>query len=88
MVTWSRINEPHGKINDLDFADEITLLANDAAQTQLQLDALKHNASQLGLEINIDETVQMRLNVSDQIGNDNLVGHPIAIVANFKYLGS
>ena len=38
----------------------------------------------------VDKTVQMCLNVNDQIDNDNLVvnGQPIAIVDYFKYLGS
>ena len=57
MVIWSRINEPDHKIDDLAFADDIALLENDATQVQLQLDALKHNVSQVGLEINIDKTV-------------------------------
>ena len=42
------------------------------------------------MEIDIDKTVQMRLNVNDQIRNDNLVVNeqPIAIDDDFKYLGS
>ena len=89
MVMQNRINEPDRKINNLTFADNIALLENDATQAQLQLNALKRNTSQVGLEINIDKTVQMRLNVNDQIANDSLVvnEHPIAIVDNFKYLG-
>lgn len=89
MVTRSRINEPDSKIKDLNFAIDITLLDNDATQAQLQLDALKHNASRVGLEINIDKNGQMRVNVNDQICSDNLVfnGQPIAIFDDFKYLG-
>ena len=89
MVTHSRINEPDCKINDLAFADDIALLENDATQAQLQLNMLKHNTSHVGLEINIDKIVQMRLNVNDKISNDNLVviGQPITIVDDFKYLG-
>ena len=56
MIT-RRINELDCKINDLTFADDICQLENDAAQAQLQLDALKHNALQVGLEINIDKIV-------------------------------
>lgn len=51
---------------------------------------LKHNTSQVGLEINTDKTVQMRFNVNDQICNDNFIvnGQPIVIADNFTYLGS
>ena len=88
MVMQSRIYEQN--CNDLIIADDITLLENDATQAQLQLDARKQNASQVGLEINIYKTVQMCLNVNDQICNDILTvnGQPIAIVDDFKYLGS
>ena len=57
MVTWSIINEPDCKINNLAFADNIALLEDDATQAQIQLDPLKHNALQVGLEINIDKIV-------------------------------
>ena len=71
MVTRSRINKPDRKINDLAFADDIALLENDV--TQPQFDELKHNASQVDMEINIDKIVQMCLNENDRICNDNLI---------------
>ena len=54
------------------------------------IDSYLCTSRQVGLEINIGKTVQIRLNMNDQICNDNLVvnGQPIAIVDNFKYLGS
>lgn len=56
------------------------LLENDAPQVQLQLDVLKHNTAQVGMEINIDKTAQTYLNMHDQI-HDNIIinGQPIAI---------
>ena len=65
MVIQSRINEPDHKINDLTFVNNIVLLEIDATQGQLPQDVLKHNASQVGLEINTDKTVQMGLNMND-----------------------
>ena len=53
---------PNRKVNDLAFADDIGLLENDNAQAQRQLDALRHHASSVGLEINVKKTEQMRLN--------------------------
>ena len=89
MVMQSRINERDRKINDLAFAADIALLENNATQAQLQLDALKHNALQVGLKINIDKTVQMSLNANNQIRNDNLVVNGQSpLLNNFKYVGS
>jgi len=74
------------KINDLAFADGITLLKKHATEAQLQFDALKYNTLQVLLRINIDKTVQIRWKANDQIRNNNLVvnGQPIAIVNDFN----
>ena len=77
MLTWSRINEPDHKINNLTFADDIVILENDTTQAQLQLNVLN------------DKTVQMHLNMNDQIHNDNLINRqPIATLDNFRLVGS
>ena len=88
MVTQSRINEADHEINDLAFAEDIALLENNATRAKLQLDVLKHNALQVALEINIDKTVQMRVNMNDQIHNSNLVvnGQPFDTIGNLKCL--
>jgi hypothetical protein len=79
------------KINDLAFADDIALLENDHSRAQKQLDALKLEASNVGLEINVKKTEQMRLNVptnSSPIPPLYINNEPIEIVNEFKYLGS
>jgi hypothetical protein len=87
------------RLNDLSFADDIALLENDNTQAQKQLDLMKERASMVGLEINIKKTEQMRLNLPtwyspmpSSIYNPPppllIDGQPIAIVNEFKYLGS
>ena len=79
------------RVNDLAFADDISLLENDASRAQQQLDLLKIKARTTGLEINVKKTEQMRLNQpSDSPPAPKLVidGEEIAIVDDFKYLGS
>jgi hypothetical protein len=79
------------KVSDLDFADDIALLENCPIKAQKQLDALRNSARATGLEINIAKTEQMRLNVpANQQPPPNLTidGQEIAIVDDFKYLGS
>ena len=79
------------KINDLAFADDIALLENDSTQSQLQLDSLKTAASKVGLEINVKKTEQLRLNQSTTSAQTPpllIDGQSIAIVEEFKYLGS
>ena len=79
------------KVNDLAFADDIALLENDSIHAQRQLDSLKTEAGKVGLEINVQKTEQMRLNMPTNLSTvDHLVinDKPINIVDDFKYLGS
>ena len=79
------------KVSDLDFADDIALLENCPLKAQNQLDALRNSARTTGLEINIAKTEQMRLNLpANQPSPPNLTidGQGIAVVDDFKYLGS
>jgi hypothetical protein len=78
------------KMNDLSFADDIALLENDLAQSQLQLDSLKVEAVAVGLEINVKKTEQLQLNMPTNTIPDDLKvdDQQIANVDEFKYLGS
>ena len=78
------------RINDLTFADDISLLENSNEEQQKQLDRLKLEASFVGLEINTQKTVQMRLNLptGSKPKNLQLNGEDIEFVEEFKYLGS
>jgi hypothetical protein len=80
---------PERKLNDLSFADDISLLENDQARAQQQLNTMQQNASAVGLEISIEKTVQIQLNDKSQVKTHLTIdGKPIAIVDEFKYLGS
>jgi hypothetical protein len=78
------------KINDLAFADDVALLENSAIRAQQQLDAYEANAGAVGLRLNIKKTEQMQLNQPPGMNAKKLVsnGQDIAVVNDFKYLGS
>jgi hypothetical protein len=75
------------RISDLDYADDIALLAENAADAQSLLNRLATYGGQIGLRINAGKTEFMTMNTTDQIQllvNDT----PIKQVSDFKYLGS
>ena len=78
------------KLNDLAFADDVALLENSAERAQKQLDAYKDNAAKVGLRLNIKKTEQMQLNQPKDANITKLFvdGQEIAVVDDFKYLGS
>jgi hypothetical protein len=82
--------QPHErKLNDLDFADDIALLESSEERSQKQLDSLKVQARKVGLEINVAKTEQIRLNQPAGSSKPLTIdGSEIAIVEDFKYLGS
>jgi hypothetical protein len=78
------------RIDDLDFADDIALIESSKQRSQKQIDALKLQASKVGLQINVEKTEQIRLNqpIDTQQKPITIEGAEIAIVEDFKYLGS
>ena len=78
------------KLNDLAFADDVALLENTSDMAQQQLDAYKTNAAIVGLRLNIKKTEQMQLNRPTNSNTTKLAidGKDIAVVDDFKYLGS
>ena len=79
------------KLNDLAFADDIALLESILARAQEQLDALVRHAREVGLEVNVSKTEQMRLNCPASATpepNLTLDGQDIKVVTEFKYLGA
>lgn len=82
-IQWT----PYTRLEDLDFADDIALLAHTHKDMQDKLDALNAAALKYGLKINITKTKYMRLNASSSrplsIGN-----HQLDEVEHFCYLGS
>lgn len=79
------------KISDLDFADDISLIEASLLRAQEQLDLFVYYASIVGLELNVDKTETMMLNLDPNAAppaNLTANGKPIVIVKDFKYLGS
>ena len=83
----SRRHNPN-VITDLDFADDIALMAEELEQAQDFLHCVQENAAKIGLHLNSDKTEFMTFNeVQDTIlktvNNEN-----IKKIDNFKYLGA
>ena len=83
----SRRHNPN-VITDLDFADDIALVAEELEQAQDFLHCVQENAAKIGLHLNSDKTEFMTFNeVQDTIlktvNNEN-----IKKIDNFKYLGA
>ena len=74
-------------LDDLDFADDLALLADLTADLQQKTNNLTHFAAQTGLEINVDKTKTMYI-----ASNDNtpitINNEPLEQVEDFIYLGS
>jgi hypothetical protein len=78
---------PTKQLEDLDFADDISLLSHSVEDAQLKLARLSEVAEQVGLKINVDKTQTMILNLS----NEHLIelrGRELTAVERFSYLGS
>ena len=80
---------PAVKVTDLDFADDLALIADTINQAEKLLHDLEHAASSVGLSINSSKTEFMALNIEE---NDPAIksinGNSIEQVEDFKYLGS
>ena len=73
-------------ITDVDYADDIALLANTPAQAESLLHSLERAAGGIGLHVNADKTEFMCFN---QRGDTSpLKGGHLKLVDKFTYLGS
>lgn len=78
---------PFNKIEGIEFADDLALMAQTAAQLQKKLDRLTEESSAVGLEINVAKTKVM----CSQAAPDTVfkIGHEnIENVESFRYLGA
>lgn len=76
-----------GTLNDLDYADDLVLMAARFSAAQSQLSALQRNAAKAGLKINIKKTKLMR--IATQCTRPLLLdGSAIDEVIDFCYLGA
>jgi len=79
---------PAVSISDLDFADDIALLSQNAEQAQLLLTQLEVEAAKVGLHLNGKKTKVMTYNQPGPVTITTRNGDSLEIVENFKYLGS
>ena len=77
---------PAQTITDVDYADDIALLANTPAQAETLLHCLERAAAGIGLHINADKTEYMCFNQRSNIST--LKGGPLKLLEKFTYLGS
>lgn len=76
-----------GSLGDLDYADDICLLAHKHTDLSLKLQAVKDHAAKSGLKINIAKTKILCINANPP-QNFTISGAEIEIVSSFCYLGS
>lgn len=74
------------KLDDLDFADDITLTASTKGQIQQKVTNLSTNSEKTGLKINSEKTKLLRLNMTSS-ENVRVDKHDIEDVESFVYLG-
>ena len=82
-IQWSLVEQ----LEDLDFADDLALLAHTHTHMQAKTTKLEAVSSKLRLKINTDKTktIKINSNVREQIMINNL---HIEDVTSFTYLGS
>ena len=75
------------KLEDLDFADDVSLISNQFQHIQLKTSALFETVKLTGLERNTNKTKSLRVNTHNTVAT-MLNGDSIEDVNNFTYLGS
>ena len=73
-------------ITDVDYTDDIALLASTPAQTKTRVPSLEQSACGIGLHVNADKTEYLCFNQRDSIST--LKGGRLKLVDKFTYLGS
>jgi hypothetical protein len=76
-----------GKLTDLDYADDICLLAHSIQATQIMFERIEKEAAKVGLKINVNKSKEMCIAMNN---NETLCIHSETIerVTQFAYLGS
>jgi len=83
------LNVGNETFTDLDFADDVSLLASMLEIVVLALEILHEESSQLGLEINWSKTkIQVFDEDISQPSKVSVLGHDVEVVDSFVYLGS
>ena len=76
---------PAKTITDVDYADDIAILANTPNQAEILLHSLERAAASIGLHVNAHKTEYMCYNQTGDIST--LDGAPLKVVDKFTYLG-
>ena len=74
-------------VTDLDFADDIALLASEIDSAQKLLHNVEIEAKKVGLSLNAKKTEVQSYNIIRPLGIHTIDGQMIREVNNFKYLG-
>ena len=77
---------PAQTITDVDYADDLVLLANSPAQAESLLHSLERAAGDISLHVNADKTEYTGFNKKGSIST--LKGGSLKLVDKFTYLGS
>lgn len=86
-IQWGNVNMT--RLEDLDFADDICLMANSRQELEEKLVRLVTYGKQVGLKVNVAKTKFMRINPQVSRNQPLLIeGEIIDEVENFCYLGS
>ena len=84
--TWIRWQFAN-KLEDLDFADDVALVASRIVDMQTKVENLNINRKKTGLKINLGKTVVMKWNVNPGV-KIQLEGSDTEEVEKFVYLGA
>ena len=82
-INWTQ----ETRLCDLDFADDIALIAESREDLQQLTNNLEETAAKVSLRINAEKTKAMQINCQNDL-NLQLDGHSIEEVKHFIYLGS
>ena len=77
---------PAQTITDVDYTDDISLLANTPAQAETLQHSLEWAAAGIGLHVNAHKMEYMRFNQRGDISTQN--GSSLKLVDKFTFLGS
>lgn len=85
-IVWNYFNNK--KLADLEYADDICLVANTTRQAKKILENLEEEGTKIGLRINASKTKEMRIGRMDTQEILQVNGKAIQQVEEFCYLGS
>ncbi|EYC04191.1 hypothetical protein Y032_0089g2273 [Ancylostoma ceylanicum] len=83
-VSWNN----HGRLTDLDYADDIALLAESDSKLQEATSSLNQEATKVGLRISAEKSKVMKIGIEHTPININVGTTQLENFTNFTYLGS